>query len=341
VRGQAVDKRTDIWAFGCVLYEMLTGRPAFGGETMSDTFVSVLEREPDWNALPTATPTAIRTLLQRCLRKDPEKRLHDIADARIEIDECDLVAGPASLRTQPGPSLRWIAAALLVVSSLAAMLVLRLRAPSLRPSSSNSPLLLRRTRHSRPDMAALPSLQTDATWSSRRRSTSGQACGCGPSPRLSIGRFQGRTAPCFPSGNPMAARLDSSPGESSRRSRCAAASRASCAMHPTYLRDRHTTKWAERGIATTSSCSCRAPSRCRRSLHDQGHFPCRLRRSERERPRIAGPRFFRTDNIFFTSRSGNQANRVTCGSDRWTAARRRRSGVTNRMLCIPRGICSF
>jgi TolB-like protein/tetratricopeptide (TPR) repeat protein len=88
-RGQAVDKRTDIWAFGCVLYEMLTGRATFGGNTVSDTLVSVLEREPDWAALPADTPASIRSLLQRCLRKDPQKRLHDIADARIEIDEHD------------------------------------------------------------------------------------------------------------------------------------------------------------------------------------------------------------------------------------------------------------
>ena len=86
-RGQAVDKRTDIWAFGCVLFEMLAGRRAFPGDTMSDTFVSILEREPDWTALPTATPVAVRTLLDRSLRKDPANRLHDIADARIELDD--------------------------------------------------------------------------------------------------------------------------------------------------------------------------------------------------------------------------------------------------------------
>ena len=88
-RGLAVDKRTDIWAFGCVLFEMLAGRPAFGGDTISDTFVSILEREPDWAALPASAPHAIRTLLHRCLRKDPRKRLHDVADARIELDEID------------------------------------------------------------------------------------------------------------------------------------------------------------------------------------------------------------------------------------------------------------
>ena len=71
-RGKALDKRTDIWAFGCVLYEMLTGRRAFRGETFSDTIAAILEREPDWTALPPATPpAALRLLLRRCLEKDP------------------------------------------------------------------------------------------------------------------------------------------------------------------------------------------------------------------------------------------------------------------------------
>ena len=86
-RGQAVDKRTDIWAFGCVLFEMLSGRRAFDGDTISDTLVSILERDPDWTALPAATPASVRRLLARCLRKDPRKRLHDIADALIELDD--------------------------------------------------------------------------------------------------------------------------------------------------------------------------------------------------------------------------------------------------------------
>ena len=86
-RGQAVDKRTDIWAFGCVLFEMLSRRRAFDGETISDTFVCVLERDPDWDALPRDTPAAVRTLLRRCLRKDPQKRLHDIADAILDLDD--------------------------------------------------------------------------------------------------------------------------------------------------------------------------------------------------------------------------------------------------------------
>ena len=68
-RGKPVDKRTDIWAFGCVLYEMLTGRAAFAGDTISDTIAAILEREPDWRALPAATPPSVTRLLQRCLER--------------------------------------------------------------------------------------------------------------------------------------------------------------------------------------------------------------------------------------------------------------------------------
>jgi Tol biopolymer transport system component len=86
-RGQAVDKRTDIWAFGCVLYEMLTGQLAFPGHTVSDHIAAILEREPDWGVLPATTPLSIRRLLRRCLEKEPRRRLPDIAVARLEIDD--------------------------------------------------------------------------------------------------------------------------------------------------------------------------------------------------------------------------------------------------------------
>ena len=85
-RGYALDGRTDVWAFGCVLYEMLSGRPAFSGDTDSDTIVSILERDPDWSALPPETPPGVQRLLRRCLVKDPKRRLKDIADARLDLD---------------------------------------------------------------------------------------------------------------------------------------------------------------------------------------------------------------------------------------------------------------
>ena len=102
-RGHAVDKRTDIWAFGCVLYEMLTGRAAFAAETISDTVAVVLKQPPDWQALPPAMPPGLRSLLRRCLEKDPTDRLHDIADARIEIQ--DAIAEPTAM-TVAGPEPR-------------------------------------------------------------------------------------------------------------------------------------------------------------------------------------------------------------------------------------------
>ncbi len=86
-RGRPVDKRADIWAFGCCLYESLTGRCAFAADTASETLARILEGEPEWSVLPPGTPAGIRVLLRRCLEKDPQNRLHDIADARIEISE--------------------------------------------------------------------------------------------------------------------------------------------------------------------------------------------------------------------------------------------------------------
>jgi serine/threonine protein kinase/Tol biopolymer transport system component len=92
-RGQAVDKRTDIWAFGCVLYEMLTGRAAFAGDSVSEILARVLEREPDWTAIPAPLQPRIHELLRRCLEKDPKKRRRDVGDIRVEIEQ--ILSGPA------------------------------------------------------------------------------------------------------------------------------------------------------------------------------------------------------------------------------------------------------
>lgn len=104
-RGQSIDRRCDLWAFGCVLYEMLAGRPAFSGDTPSDTMAAILNHDPDWTSLPHDTPPRVQLLLQRCLRKDPAHRLRDAADAQIEIEETlQVPGGPA--REGPAPSAR-------------------------------------------------------------------------------------------------------------------------------------------------------------------------------------------------------------------------------------------
>jgi serine/threonine protein kinase len=92
-RGATADRRADVWAFGAVLYEMLTGAPAFAGATTSDTLAAVLKTEPDWTRLPVHTPIAIRRLLRRCLEKDQRRRLASMADARLDIQEA-LAAPP-------------------------------------------------------------------------------------------------------------------------------------------------------------------------------------------------------------------------------------------------------
>jgi serine/threonine protein kinase len=107
-RGKPIDKRSDIWAFGCVLYELLTARRAFEGKTMSDTLVSILERDVEWDRLPNNVPAAIQRMLRRTLEKDPRRRLHDIADARIEIE--DALSTPVDATIDDGPQhrVRWI-----------------------------------------------------------------------------------------------------------------------------------------------------------------------------------------------------------------------------------------
>jgi len=126
-RGLDVDKRTDIWAFGCVLYEMLTGQRAFPGGTFSDAIAAILERAPDWAALPAATPQRVRDLLRRCLTKNARQRLHDIADARLDIEEA--ISRPdVEVRRAPTPSRRgeraaWIAAVTVLAATTFGALV--------------------------------------------------------------------------------------------------------------------------------------------------------------------------------------------------------------------------
>jgi serine/threonine-protein kinase len=147
-RGKPVDKRTDLWAFGCVLYEMLTSRPAFAGDTISDTIARILERDPDWRALPAGTPPSVTRLVQRCLDKDPKRRLHDIADARIEIEDAlsgaSPAAQPAIVDRQP-VRLPWAIAVVTSVVALIAFGALAWYARTARQTEAAPPRILRMT----------------------------------------------------------------------------------------------------------------------------------------------------------------------------------------------------
>ncbi len=132
-RGQPVDKRTDIWAFGCVLFETLTGRVPFAGATASDTMAKILEREPDWAALPATTPAPVRRLLGRCLVKDARERLRDIGEARLVIDAIATPATGEIAGEIPSGSRRWWTRWLpwaVAAASAAALGILQLSRPA-------------------------------------------------------------------------------------------------------------------------------------------------------------------------------------------------------------------
>jgi len=124
-RGRSVDRRADIWAFGCVLYEILTGTRAFDGETTSDTIAAIIEREPDWSRLPASTPPAIHRLLRRSLHKDAKRRLRDIGDARAELEDAfTSAAADAPVRLKPDTTharSAYVLFAAAIVASLAAI----------------------------------------------------------------------------------------------------------------------------------------------------------------------------------------------------------------------------
>jgi serine/threonine protein kinase/Tol biopolymer transport system component len=107
-RGRAVDHRADVWAFGCVLYEMLTGTQAFGGGGLTDILVAIVQKDPDWSLLPAATPPGIRRLLARCLQKPVERRLHSLGDAALEIE--DALAAPDETQSARASPRRWTTA---------------------------------------------------------------------------------------------------------------------------------------------------------------------------------------------------------------------------------------
>ena len=133
-KAKAVDRRADIWAFGCVLYEMVTGKMAFHGETVTDTLAAVIKEDPDWSQLPLNTPSRVRVLLQRCLQKDPKQRLRDIGDARISLDEVLSGAPEPPTAAAQGLSAPFWRRALPWVAGIFAVAVASLATWNLKPS---------------------------------------------------------------------------------------------------------------------------------------------------------------------------------------------------------------
>jgi serine/threonine-protein kinase len=134
-KGKVVDKRADVWAFGAVLYEMLTGQKPFVGEDVSDTLATVLKMDPEWKALPADTPPRVRQLLQTCLRKNPKQRVHDVADVRLAMEGAFETTSSVSPTETAMPhdtwwrrALPWVAGILLTV--VTGLVVWTLRAPS-------------------------------------------------------------------------------------------------------------------------------------------------------------------------------------------------------------------
>ena len=141
-RGRVVDRRADIWAFGCVVYEMLTGAKAFGGDDVTDTIAAIVRAEPEWSTLPVATPQSIRRLLRRCLAKDVRARLADMGSARLDIADADaptaesstIAPGSASRTSSPGARVAWSIAIASFVA-FAAFAAFTLSRPAPRPST--------------------------------------------------------------------------------------------------------------------------------------------------------------------------------------------------------------
>ena len=160
-RGKNVDRRVDIWAFGCLLYEMLTGRRPFTGETVTDVLSAIVTREPDWDALPPQVPPAVARLVRRCLEKDPRKRLRDIGEARLtleapqtNLEDASRAAGATAIPRSRDWAVRLLIAAVVLLAAVAGLLGIL----AARPRATPPPATITRFDVQPPDPGATLSL---------------------------------------------------------------------------------------------------------------------------------------------------------------------------------------
>jgi eukaryotic-like serine/threonine-protein kinase len=228
-RGRLVDRRADLWAFGCVVYEMLTGHRLFQGETVSDTIAEVLRKDVPWSHLPPGTSPALVRLLRQCLQRDPARRLRDAGDVRLRLDAIDdEVPGPGeptrsperrSRDGEPWRALDWPRAALLIglAAGWAASRPSAARDDRRRPSCASPSR--RRTRWAR--SATWPSRPTAASWCMKASCPPGGACSFGAWTSQTHNRSKAPTADDGRSCRRMAAGSRSSARASCRRWRSA------------------------------------------------------------------------------------------------------------------------
>ena len=170
-RGKPVDKRTDVWAFGCVLYELLTGRTLFQRSTVSDTIAAILQSQPAWDALPASTPDRLRYLLQRCVQKDHSRRLRDIGDARLELEDVGEFDSPqpraSSVWSRRSTFLAWCiagGASIVAIALSVYTYTVRHKADGTAPPMIRTAIPLRDQSLAAPDRAHPLALSGDGRW---------------------------------------------------------------------------------------------------------------------------------------------------------------------------------
>ncbi|HSF16528.1 MAG TPA: serine/threonine-protein kinase [Vicinamibacteria bacterium] len=208
-KGKLVDKRTDVWAFGCMLFEALAGRKAFDGESVTDVLANVIHKNVSWEALPPNTPWRARDVLRRCLTKDRERRFHDVADARLELLDAE---EPPMHAPRP---VRWAVPSLLGAFAVGAILAwLVARAPGQVPPGGIERYVIA-PQASEPITIESPAITPDVggspTWEFKEMSAS---CICGRSTSSTPTSFRAAKTPPGPFSRPTACGSDSSPATS-------------------------------------------------------------------------------------------------------------------------------